>query len=214
MKKSKVGVVMHEFKTGSLKSSSGQKVTNPKQGIAIALSEARRANRGGEMASKLFKGKETFKEELAEGKAVAKKRLTPAQFAKGEKSEGHKEENAMKIGSKLRSGKMSPKAYAKEEMSEPKGMKVGGKMKLKIQIPLSNTKSTSRAPLSKEMLAIIPGRAAMKSGGKAFKEGGVIRASKMGKVVSGGNKPHGEHTIQKRGRTQAAQIKMAGRRII
>jgi hypothetical protein len=33
---------MHEFKAGKLKSSSGAKVTNPKQGIAIALSEARR----------------------------------------------------------------------------------------------------------------------------------------------------------------------------
>ena len=38
----KVGKVMHEFKTGKLKSSSGAKVTDPKQGIAIALSEARR----------------------------------------------------------------------------------------------------------------------------------------------------------------------------
>ena len=38
---SKVGKVMREFKAGKLKSSSGQKVTNPKQGIAIALSEAR-----------------------------------------------------------------------------------------------------------------------------------------------------------------------------
>ncbi|MDQ6675976.1 MAG: DUF6496 domain-containing protein [Acidobacteriota bacterium] len=37
----KVGTVMHEFKTGKLKSSSGQKVTNPKQAIAIGLSEAR-----------------------------------------------------------------------------------------------------------------------------------------------------------------------------
>lgn len=37
----KVGKVMHEFKANKLKSSSGQKVTNPKQGIAIALSEAR-----------------------------------------------------------------------------------------------------------------------------------------------------------------------------
>lgn len=31
---------MHEFKEGDLKSSSGQKVTNEKQAIAIALSEA------------------------------------------------------------------------------------------------------------------------------------------------------------------------------
>jgi hypothetical protein len=33
---------MHEFKRGKLKSGSGKKVTNPKQAIAIGLSEARR----------------------------------------------------------------------------------------------------------------------------------------------------------------------------
>ena len=38
----KVKTVMHEFKAGTLKSSSGQRVTNPKQAVAIALSEARR----------------------------------------------------------------------------------------------------------------------------------------------------------------------------
>ena len=37
----KVGEVMHEFKQGKLKSSSGEKVKNPKQAIAIGLSEAR-----------------------------------------------------------------------------------------------------------------------------------------------------------------------------
>jgi hypothetical protein len=36
----KVATVMREFKAGKLKSSSGQKVTNPKQAIAIGLSEA------------------------------------------------------------------------------------------------------------------------------------------------------------------------------
>jgi hypothetical protein len=41
-KETKIAKVMREFKQGKLKSSSGQKVTNPKQGIAIALSEADR----------------------------------------------------------------------------------------------------------------------------------------------------------------------------
>lgn len=42
--KSKVEVVMHEFKDGKLRSGSkkGPRVTNPKQAIAIALSEARK----------------------------------------------------------------------------------------------------------------------------------------------------------------------------
>jgi hypothetical protein len=40
----KVGKVMHEFKQGTLKSGgSGKKVTNPRQAVAIGLSEARRA---------------------------------------------------------------------------------------------------------------------------------------------------------------------------
>ena len=39
--KGKVHKVMHEFKEGSLKSSSGGKVKSRKQAVAIALSEAR-----------------------------------------------------------------------------------------------------------------------------------------------------------------------------
>lgn len=40
----KVKQVMHEFKEGELTSGkSGRKVTNPKQAVAIGLSEARRA---------------------------------------------------------------------------------------------------------------------------------------------------------------------------
>jgi|TARA_R110000868_G_scaffold18838_2_gene82042 hypothetical protein len=38
--KKKVGKVMSEYKAGKLKSSSGSKVKNPKQAIAIAMSEA------------------------------------------------------------------------------------------------------------------------------------------------------------------------------
>jgi hypothetical protein len=39
----KVRKAMHEMKTGKLRSSSGEKVTNPKQAVAIGLSEAREA---------------------------------------------------------------------------------------------------------------------------------------------------------------------------
>ena len=41
----KIGTVMSEFKAGKLKSSSGKKVTNPKQAIAIGLSEAGMSNK-------------------------------------------------------------------------------------------------------------------------------------------------------------------------
>ncbi len=39
----KVGKVMKEFKKGKLKSSSGEKVTNRKQAVAIGISEAKEA---------------------------------------------------------------------------------------------------------------------------------------------------------------------------
>lgn len=39
----KVGKAMHEYKEGELTSSSGKKVTNRKQAVAIGLSEARKA---------------------------------------------------------------------------------------------------------------------------------------------------------------------------
>jgi hypothetical protein len=45
-KKSKVKKVMGEYKRGTLRSSSGKKVTSRKQAIAIGLSEQRRAKRG------------------------------------------------------------------------------------------------------------------------------------------------------------------------
>jgi hypothetical protein len=41
----KVQKVMHEFKAGKLKSSSGAKVKSKKQAIAIGLSEQRAANK-------------------------------------------------------------------------------------------------------------------------------------------------------------------------
>jgi hypothetical protein len=43
--KGKIAKVMHEFKEGDLRSSSGAKVTRRKQAIAIALSEGRRTQR-------------------------------------------------------------------------------------------------------------------------------------------------------------------------
>jgi hypothetical protein len=49
--------------------------------------------------SKLFKGKDTYGEEIKEAKAIKSGKITPSEYAKGEKSE------------------------------EPKGMKCGGKAK-------------------------------------------------------------------------------------
>jgi hypothetical protein len=52
----KVRKVMREFKSGELKSSSGKKVTNPKQAIAIGLSEASMSKPKKESEMKYAKG--------------------------------------------------------------------------------------------------------------------------------------------------------------
>src|ERR1700756_5470614 len=50
--KETVGRVMHEFKHGELKRGTGGKVRNPKQAIAIALSEAGASNQQDEATNK------------------------------------------------------------------------------------------------------------------------------------------------------------------
>lgn len=53
-----------------------------------AADKGRKFTKGGDMATKnLFKGKESMKEELAEAKAIKSGKITPMQYAKGEKSE-------------------------------------------------------------------------------------------------------------------------------
>ena len=58
--------------------------------------KGRKFSKGGDMATKkpfpasLFKGKETMKEELKEAKAIKSGKITPMQYAKGEKSEDAK----------------------------------------------------------------------------------------------------------------------------
>ena len=93
MNKNKVRTVMREFKSGDLKSSSGSKVTNPKQAIAIALSEARKSKsmkKGGEMKeSKTMMKKEVgFMKKAGAPKSMIKHEMEEAgmkKMAKGGK---------------------------------------------------------------------------------------------------------------------------------
>ena len=79
----KVRKVMGEFGSGSLRSSSGQKVTNPKQAMAIALSEQRRVRgmqAGGSTESDvpLYTRKEYFKSAKSAAKPAPKPAPKPA----------------------------------------------------------------------------------------------------------------------------------------
>ena len=78
----KVAKVMHEFKHGELKSGGRKKVKNPKQAIAIALSEAREA--GAKIPKKSATKKKAAKKSSARkstsskrGSTTAKKKASP-----------------------------------------------------------------------------------------------------------------------------------------
>lgn len=67
------------------------------------------------LLKKLFTGKDTVKEEKKEAQAVKSGKISPAQYAKGEKMEGEKTpKRALESKAKaIKSGKVSPTAYSK-----------------------------------------------------------------------------------------------------
>jgi len=162
-KPSKVKVVMKEFKSGELKSSSGKKVTNPKQAVAIALSEAglskNKKSTGGDMgkrgggaimASKKSTMGQALKEggdmDIAQDKALIKKaiKMHDAQEHKGE----HTDLSHLKKGgeeSKMHEAKESKK----EEMMEH-GKRGGGAI-------MASKRSTMGAALSEGGYADVRG---------------------------------------------------------
>ena len=90
----KVRTVMKEFKSGSLKSSSGKKVTNPKQAIAIALSEAGKSQPKMKEGGHMKESKEMMKKEVS----FMKKKGAPKAMLKHEEAEM----GAMKHGGKVK----------------------------------------------------------------------------------------------------------------
>ncbi len=91
-----VGRELHEMKKGKLRSGSGQKVTNPKQAIAIGLSEARRE---GDKVPPAPEGTASAEKEGTDRKAAAKKREIAA------KSSGTKKATAKKSAAKKSTAK-------------------------------------------------------------------------------------------------------------
>jgi hypothetical protein len=110
----KVEENMHEMKEGELKSGrSGKKVTNPKQAIAIGLSEARKE--GAKVPKKAAakkraapKKKAAAKKAAPKKKAAAKKRATPKKKAAAKKAAPRKKAAAKKATAK----KAAPKKKA------------------------------------------------------------------------------------------------------
>lgn len=144
----KVGIVMKEFKEGELKSGSGEKVTDPKQAIAIALSEADKVTedaipekqdepkKAGE-ESALQQGEKKMAEEVKEEVKTEEKVETPAKDkpvedacskdAEIKKEESKKEEEVVEDEKEKDLKGKEKKAFAegvdygeKKEKEEPK----------------------------------------------------------------------------------------------
>ena len=77
----------------------------------------------------------------------------------------------------------APKSMIKHEMAEMGAMKKGGKVK-----KYAAGGDTTMSNPSKERKG--------------------MTMEKMGKVVAGGKRPHGEHTVQQKGHTRAKQVTM------
>ena len=101
--KDKVRTVMKEFKEGKLKSSSGQKVTNPKQAIAIGLSEQRamKGYKAGGESKAMVKKEISFMKEKGAPKSMIKHEKAEM---KGMKAGGMAKMGAVKTAAPSRDG--------------------------------------------------------------------------------------------------------------
>ena len=115
----KVGKVMGEFNSGALKSSSGQKVTNRKQAMAIAMSEA-----GKSKMKKFAAGGKTDKRSFASGDVFSNYNVGADPFLKSRKG-GTFTDKEMKDG--LTKEEIMRKTTPKE-MPKAKKYAAGGKV--------------------------------------------------------------------------------------
>jgi hypothetical protein len=107
-------------------------------------------SKGGQMATKkLFGGKESYKEELAEAKAIKSGKITPQQYARGEKSEGEKSMKKMAKGGSAGNGITTAKMGAVksggnkgkgEHAIQSKGLSKGTMVKMSGSKPLGMKK--------------------------------------------------------------------------
>jgi hypothetical protein len=186
----KVGRVMREFKKGELKSSSGQKVTNPKQAIAIGLSEAgiSKKAKGGEMKE----SKAMMKKEVA----FMKKKGAPKSMLKHEMKEA-----GMKKGGKVKKMAMGGMG----QMPMPKPMPPNPVSRPPTPMP-PNPVSRPPTPMPKSGMTSDYIKQRLATSGM-MKKGGSVKKMASGGLAAGHKAADG---VARKGKTKAMQVKMAG----
>ena len=128
----KVGVVMKEFKDGELKSSSGEKVTDPKQAKAIALSEADKLATDKEISAKAGKP-EKAGDEVALNKGETKMAEEVKEAPAEKKVEETKKEEVVEDACKKAEDKKEVKPACDEKEDKRKLIdEIGGILKGKL----------------------------------------------------------------------------------
>ena len=187
----KVGKVMREFKSGTLKSSSGQKVTNPKQAIAIGLSEAglSKKAKGGEMKE----SKAMVKKEVS----FMKKKGAPKSMIKHEMKEA-----AMEDGGKVKRMMFGGSARGAAQKITSQAGKMGA-----LASQMGAQMQTQRAQQNKTMMASPTVRSGLAGMGRGLmKKGGAVKKMASGGLGAGHKSADG---IASKGKTKAMQVKMA-----
>ena len=201
----KVGRVMREFKKGELKSSSGQKVTNPKQAIAIGLSEAgiSKKAKGGEMkeSKAMMKKEVSFMKKKGAPKSMLKHEMAEM---KGMKKGGNVKKMAMGgMGQRpltpvanpvSRPPTMPSKPMPPNPVSRPPTFTPGPR----------GTGPNDGGPMPKPRTPI---KQVLNKPAGMMKKGGSVKKMAAGGLAAGHKSADG---VARKGKTKAEQVKMAG----
>ena len=171
-----------------------------------AADKGKKFRSGGTMAlGKLFKGKETYKEELAEGNAIKSGKITPEQYAKGEEMEKPKKMD--KGGNTMKKKSVNPAmaVMAARAMRTP--------AQAPMQAPMAPPPVPGGAPMGG-----MGGGMGMKSGGRTPVKGdhSVQKKDKVGakmiKMASGGlSAGHkSANGVATKGLTKGKMVSMCG----
>lgn len=150
--------------------------------------KGRKFGKGGEMAKKpLFGGKESYSEELREAKAIKSGKISPQQYAKGEKSEESKmAKKKFADGGMPMMPPTAPAARGRPGMGAPAGGRGGLSPQALAALMARKGAPAPRRP-APAMMAPRPATPAMMA------KGGFTKAA---------------DGVAKKGKTQAAQVKM------
>ena len=107
----------------------------------------------------------------------------------------HNQAFAKKVGVPQSVGQDFSKADKGRKFSKGGDMKESKAM-MKKEVGFMKAKGAPKSMIKHEMAEA------------GMKKGGSVSPSKMGKVMAGGKRPHGEHSVQQKGHTKGKQITM------